>query len=316
MIIPFSQRHIKLIESKKFVLSLSERQKRKLIYVIEANNEYFDEVTETNFNYTETTLEKSVLNFKRAHGIDKLGNKSHGNASNQEILDYAFSAKEIEILDIIEIFYSNSSSAEIKSAIETELNQILKTENLHIRFLDGEFFRIDSDFAESEILFRTNNLLKLNNFEAAHINFIEAKERLSSGDFSGSIVKANNALESYLKKLLDEKYENQGKLKKSLIKSGIIPDYFQGFIDSFEGIVQSAFTMANKSARHGGKEIVSEINRIDEPLAAFYLNLVGSIIIFIVGKQSNKNLVLNNEEFEEKGNNLSEIMDNENKLPF
>ena len=59
-----------------------------------------------------------------------------------------------------------------------------------------------------------------------------------------------------------------------MIKSGIIPDYF-------EGLLQASFTIANKSSRHGQKEMPSDLNKVDEPIASFCLNLVGTMIIFI-----------------------------------
>jgi len=69
------------------------------------------------------------------------------------------------------------------------------------------------------------------------------------------------------------------------MKTDLIPDYFTGFINNFDGLVQSAFTIANKSVRHGKIEKPNEKNQIDEPIASFYLNLTGTLILFIMDRQ-------------------------------
>jgi hypothetical protein len=89
-------------------------------------------------------------------------------------------------------------------------------------------------------------------------------------------------MESALKKLLNIDNAEQNKLKKLLMKSGMIPDYFQGFSDHFEGLLQSAFTIANQSARHGSKEVPKKKNRIDGALASFVLHITGSLLVFII----------------------------------
>lgn len=66
------------------------------------------------------------------------------------------------------------------------------------------------------------------------------------------------------------------------MKSGIIPDYFQGFCDYFSGLLQSAFTIANESARHGKKDIPCDRNDVDYAVASFVLHLTGSLIVFIM----------------------------------
>lgn len=54
MIIPFSERHKKLIAKENFQIDFSPSQKRKIIYQLEEYNEIFHETIETNWNYTES----------------------------------------------------------------------------------------------------------------------------------------------------------------------------------------------------------------------------------------------------------------------
>jgi len=66
------------------------------------------------------------------------------------------------------------------------------------------------------------------------------------------------------------------------MSSNIIPDYFQGFADGFQTILQSAFAIANNAARHGKIEIPENRNIVTREVAQFMLGLTGSLIIFII----------------------------------
>jgi hypothetical protein len=279
---PFSIRHSRLIEENKLKLNLTKTQKMKFLYLLQDYNDSWYETTETGWNYSITIFEKVNSDLLKTYGFKTL--KAYVNdqfIDVNNIDDFVLGTKPEYILDTIELFYDRIIETEKRQNFALELNQILNAEQLSIRFMESEIVRLDSESAESEILFKVNRLLKEESFDKAHYDFIEARQRLSNGDYSGCIISANNALESFLKKLLDNRNDNQGTLKKLLIKSKLIPDYFNGFLDYFEGLLQSSFTIANKSARHGQKDIPDEINKVDESIACFCLNLVGTLIIFI-----------------------------------
>lgn len=282
MKVPFSIRHRNLIEQNKLKLNLTETQKTKFLYLLQDYNTSSYEITETGWNQLISIFEKVYTDLLKTYGIKKLkAYVSEQFLDVDNINDFVLGTKPECILDTFELFYVRIIETEKRQNFCLELNQLLKTEQLSIRFMESEFVRLDSEFAESEILFKVNWLLKEKSFDKAHYDFIEARQRLSNGDYSGCIISANNALESFLKKLLDNKNDNQGTLKKLLIKSKLIPEYFNGFLDYFDGLLQASFTIANKSARHGQKEIPNEINKVDEAIANFCLNLVGTLTIFI-----------------------------------
>lgn len=313
MIIPFSERHKKLVANEKFKVDFNPTQRRKIIYQLEEYNETFHETTETNWNYTETSLEKVHKDLLRAYGLEHLTTDSE-EPTHKKIREFLMNGKGISVLDAIELFFQHIIEDKRKIHFTSELNKLFKVEAIPVRFMEGEFFRLDSEFLESEVLFQTTKLLSTNNFETAHADFLDARQRLSAGDYSGAIISANNSLESYLKKLFNLKNENQGKLKKALIKSGLIPDYFNGFLDHFDGFVQSAFTIANKSARHGKMDKLKEKNQVDEPIAAFCLNLIGTIILFIMDRHIKSQPT----KLESKSEEVSSIKieTNNDELPF
>ncbi len=282
MKVPFSIRHKKIIEQDKLKVQFNIGQRNKILFLLNDYEEIFDEVTETNWRYSESSFIKVYQDLLRAYGYTVLKSFVDGQFIEVKQLDkYVLGTKPENLLDTIEFCYEYIVLSEKRQNFVKELNQLLKIDEKPIRFIEGEFFRLDSEFIESEILYKTEKLLKNECFDKAHEDFIDARKRLSTGDFSGSIFSANNALESYLKKLLNKKNDNQGALKKALIKSGLIPDYFNGFLDYFDGLLQSVFTIANKSTRHGQLDVPDEKNKVDEPIASFCLNLVGTFIVFV-----------------------------------
>jgi hypothetical protein len=66
------------------------------------------------------------------------------------------------------------------------------------------------------------------------------------------------------------------------MKSGIIPDYFEGFLNHFEGTLQSFFNITNQSARHGKKDVPNQTNKIDKPFAAFVVHLTATLLVFVI----------------------------------
>ncbi len=312
MKIPFSIRHEKLIEQDKLKVTFNTSQRNKLIYLLQDYNETFNEVTETNWRYSETSFEKVYSDLLKAYGYDTLKSFVNNEFIEVKELDkFILGTKPEYILDSIEFFHEYIVGEENKQNFIKNLNQLLEISNKPVRFVEGEFFRVDSEFIESEILFKTEKLLKNEKFDKAHEDFLDARKRLSIGDYNGSIISANNALESYLKKLLDKKNENQGALKKTLIKSNLIPDYFNGFLEYFEGLLQSIFTIANKSSRHGQIEKPNDKNKVDEPIASFCLNLIGTLIVFITDRY-----LETKPKIETSINEIKSPIENEDDLPF
>jgi len=274
----FSQKHREAIENKKLLLSLSKKIRQKMIYCMREYNRWYgynqqDSIFHDDLrqlllkNYGDTSLKAYVEDvFKETNDIEQ----------------FILSTKPEYVLDAIEVYSSLIDKPGVRVNFHKECNSIFKSENSPFRVLDGYVIKLDSAFLESEILNKAYELLKDSNFEKACKDFLNARNNLTAGDYSGTIFEANNAIESTLKKILNREKGEQGDLKKWLMKSGIIPDYFQGFCDHFEGLIQSAFTIANESSRHGQKEIPDKKNQIDYAVASFFLHLSGTLIVFIM----------------------------------
>lgn len=273
-------------------------EKNQLISFLRRYNFEYQQVTDTNFHFTVSAFEMVMSDLKSIYGFFVLKSYVDGEFIEVEELDkFIAGTKTQNILDAVELLFENIGEDGFKTQFVKELNEWLKIWEKPVRFLEGEFFRMDSEFLESEILFRSETLLKRGSFFKANEDFIDARRRLSSGDYSGCIVSANNALESLLMKITNNDSDNQGSLKKSIIRSGLIPNYFGGFLEHFEGLLQSAFTLANKSSRHGKMDFPDERNKITEPVASFCLNMVGTYIVFMVERYLESNPVIDNVSF-------------------
>jgi len=273
----FSRRHKEAIEEKKLSISLSKKIRQKIIFCMKnysRQHEFHFRCSifpgklkqELMENYGETSLKAYVDDtYQEAYSIEQ----------------FILGAKPEYVLDTIEV-YGTLIAPDQRANYYKDCNLIFKSEDSPFRILEGSVIKLDSDFLESEILNKAYELLRNNHFERACRYFLNARYNLTAGDYSGTISEANNAIESTLKSVLKKEKGEQGNLKKWLMKSGIIPDYFQGFCEHFEGLLQAAFTIANESSRHGKKGMPDKKNEVDYPVASFFLHLTGALIIFIM----------------------------------
>lgn len=244
------------------------------------------------FNYNTSIIQEIEEEYLKISGDEKLKAYSKGRYQTvHDIESFLLGTMPTNVLDFLEVFHSQLYPDNAYHFCKV-INEIFTSEGSMLRIIDGSFVFLDSDFLESEISSKANELLNKGDFEIAFSDFKNARIKLSTGDFDGCIVDANNAIESLIKKITDEDKGRQKDLKKNLIKSGLIPNYFEGFLEHFDSFLQDAFSIANKTSRHGKKEIPKGNNKVDRHVASFLLHLVGTLIVFIVEKYINN---LNNE---------------------
>ncbi len=141
-------------------------------------------------------------------------------------------------------------------------------------------FRIDSAYM-AEVLGCASGLLTSSGFQGAFEEFQKARAHLESSDTKESVHHANLALESTMKALLGIDQEKPGKLIRKMKDSGLIPAYYDEFLDNFEQILRSVNVARNeeRGAGHGQGARVAEV---PSPLAELVLNLCGALIVFLV----------------------------------
>jgi hypothetical protein len=284
MIIPFSKRHQHALDKKKLSVSLNRKTRQKLFYCLENHNEFYgwdNEESRLHNNLKKKLLEVYGDTELKAYTNDKLTNV-------KDIKDFILGAWPPQVLDVIEVFYHLLEDFENSEKFIKQINFLFQSEETPYRLLDKQIIKLDSAFLESEVLSKVADLFESFHFDKARIDFLNAKTNFTAGDYTGTVFECNNAIESALKKALDKSKGDPGELKKQLMKSGLIPDYFQGFCDHFEGLLQSCFAITNESARHGKKEVPIPVNKIDHAVASFVLHLTGTLLVFIMERYKEK----------------------------
>jgi hypothetical protein len=278
----FSLRHKPAIDDKKIIITLPVILRNKILMVIERHN-YSENVTSyTGYNYhVDLFNEKTKEELKLNYGGELKEYEHEERVISESMNSFILNAWPFHVMDAIEAF-SSFLEEDDKKLFEQELNQALKSENSNLRIMDSYFIILDSCFLESEILSKAYELMQCSNFEVALKYFVNARGNFTSGYYEGVLVECNNTLESLLQNVTNYDRSDQKKLKSKLMSSNIIPDYFQGFADGFEIILQSAFAIANNAARHGKIEIPEYRNIVTREVAQFMLGLTGSLIIFII----------------------------------
>jgi hypothetical protein len=148
--------------------------------------------------------------------------------------------------------------------------------------LEGRITRVDSRWLEAEIHSKVAELLSLQGFDGALAEFQQARSALSAGDCKAAISAANLAFESTLKAILGIEQAKPGELVRAVVDSGLIPDYYEGFLKAFEEhILRSVAVLRNfeKGVGHGQGVKVNDPPR---SLADLGVNLAGVLILYLL----------------------------------
>lgn len=184
-----------------------------------------------------------------------------------------------EVLDAVEAwFYQNPSKAR---DCEKELNDIFSIHSSPWRVVNGEALLIDSEYLHQEVRAKTVSLLSQGKAYGALEEFQDAINDLTSGETKDAVVKAHKSVESTMKTVLGtSEHLTFGQLLERLMKSDIIPQYYEHFLTHFEQLALGVVKERNLPGRgHGQGQTATDVPR---SLAEFAVNLAGSINVFII----------------------------------
>ena len=276
----FSKRHRERLNSGELSINLDRPTKQRILYAMQ------------NFNQTTWHAETSgwAQESDLLHDADQMLCEEHGwsclkcyrprksEMEKADIRDFIRNGAPHHIFDAIELYSSELS--ETRYRFQEELNNIFTDSRLPWRLSDNVIFQVDSKYM-AEVLACASQLLDTNGFEGARQEFQQARSHFDSGDYKGTLHHANLALESTMKKILGIEKERPGKLIRRMIDSGIIPSYYNEFLDNFEQMLRTVNIARNeeKGAGHGQGAQIAEV---PPHLAELVLNFCGSLIIFLV----------------------------------
>jgi len=174
---------------------------------------------------------------------------------------------------------------EANAAIQ-ELNERFRHASVGYRFEAGQIFRVDSELVHSEVVRPALRFLHQRGFEGPREEFLRAHACYRGGDTKGAVTNANNALESTLKTICDQRgwqYDpgaTASRLVKVVRANGLLPDYLENSFEQLAATISSGLPkVRNEVAAHGQGPTPRET---PEYVAAFALHLAAAKIVFLV----------------------------------
>lgn len=297
----FSQRQKKLRGEVPEIYTydeISNKLRVQIIHIIK------DSIGEDKSNYSNKNAEEiyKIIHeiLCREYGVFELG-KGYNETDETQVLDYLLHTKNNdEVLDIIELsfkciekivneneYYTDATKVNISpsEAIE-ELNHRFKEHGIGYQFDGGEIIKVDSTFIHSEITRPTINLLWNETFLGANEEYMKAHEHYRHGRNKECLTECLKAFESTIKIICKEKgwAFNQTDPAKKLIQvcfqNNLVPTFTQNQFTSLQSLLESGIpTIRNKLGGHGQGQ---NLQKVDDEMTRYGLNLTGSNIIFLI----------------------------------
>ncbi len=235
----------------------------------------------------------------REHGVFVLGNEV---SVYERCVAYLLERASVEeALDLIEVSFlyldkiardfdpHNMKVCGIRVTAEDaidELNERFRRAGVGYQFEDGKIFRVDSELVHREIVRPVLRYLHERGFEGPREEFLQAHAHYRSGETRDAIVDANNAFESTLKAICDQRqwaYDRGGRasdLLKVVRVNGLLPDYLDPSFDQLAGTLKSGLPkVRNEVGAHGQGARPRET---PDYVAAYALHLAAAKILFLV----------------------------------
>ena len=250
--------------------------------------------------------ERPNLAWKRIHDMVAEGHGrfelARGRTDDQRCINFVLHEPSVDrVLDFIEVSlrfidrfvrrfphlgrrqYGITSTA--TDSIE-KLNERFRRAGVGYRFEDGNIIRMDSELIHSEVVRPALRFLHEPGFEGPRDEFLRAHACYRAGDTKEAVTNANNALESTLKSICDQRgWQNDpgataSRLLKVVRANGLLPDYLENSFEQLAATISSGLPkVRNEVAAHGQGPTPRET---PEYIAAFALHLAAAKIVFLV----------------------------------
>lgn len=300
----FSKRHQKSIFDKKIRISIPIRLRNRIWKILIKFNHSIGVQRDPTDRWIDNSdiLAELPDSLEFAYGIDALKAFNEQNQLvNVDLKGFVKGAYPAQVLDVIESFY-DSLLESLKFDFQKEINNVFEEEKCPWRLADGQFFQVDSNFLEIQVLAKSQELMKVEGFQGALDEFLEARNDLSDGDFKGVIHNACKSFESALKTILICEIGNASALIREFINSDYLSDIPQKIRQPFgEIVLMSLPFLRNRLGGHGQGDEILEVPKRFSELA---VHLCGSLILFIIQSKL---------EIEPKEINKEQIID---EIPF
>lgn len=235
----------------------------------------------------------------KAHGLLALGDRPRLD-QNCEI--YLLKNESVEAcLDVIEVCFTYVNNVarkfnplelqergiqvSVDNAIE-ELNERFRRAGVGYLFEGGMIMRVDSELVHSEVVKPALQYLIEPGFEGPREEFLRAHGHYRSGEMEDAITDSNNAFESTLKVICDQRgwsYKTGARasdLLKIVRREGLLPNYLDKSFDQLSATLSSGLPQVrNERGAHGQG---STPRTTPDYVGAYALHLAAANILFIV----------------------------------
>ena len=167
-----------------------------------------------------------------------------------------------------------------------ELNERFRRAGVGYQFEGGQIIRVDSELVHREVVRPVLRYLHERGFEGPRDEFLQAHAHYRSGETKDAITDANNAFESTLKAICDQRRwpYDRGARASDLLKvvraHGLLPDYLDASFDQLVATLKSGLPkVRNQGGVHGQGAIPRET---PDYVAAYALHLAAAKILFLV----------------------------------
>ena len=184
-----------------------------------------------------------------------------------------------EALDAIEAWFACAPSESDSAA--RDLNALLAIHSSPWRFVAGEAVLIDSAYLHEELVAKTADLLGKAKGTGPLQEFQAAVSALQDGECKRAVVEAHKSVESVMKLVLEtQEHWTFGRLLSEVVKSGLLPDYYEEFLRHFELLALGAVKARNRPGTGHGQG--SQAVDVPRSLAQFAIHLAGCINVFLL----------------------------------
>lgn len=272
----FTKRHERALIERKIQPSLPQKLRVAIRRVLNKYSTWggFD----NNDNWTFNNIEEALKTF---YGEDELlAYDAIGKLVPTDLNGLIDSGFPGRVLDAIEAWCDNAEPLKIDEC-EKELNTLFEIHNSPWRIVNATVILIDSEYLHNEVVAKTLSLLRENSITGALEEFTETVSCLTDGRTKEAVVNAYKSVESVMKTILKtQKHRPYGYLLKKLIKSGIIPTYYEEFMNHFEKLALGAVKERNVPGRGHGQG--AEPREVSKNLAEFAVHLAAVINLFLI----------------------------------
>ncbi len=282
--ITFSKRFAKALKEKTLQVKIPGPVRTRLKKAVADHDEVvrYSEPQNPTFFIKKRASEMLPETLEREFGITELKCPIKGSKKGESCtpLEYIVrGTKHQTTFDILELFY-RELYGDNRNNFQYTVNEIFEESELPFIMIDGDIFSSDLD---NKLRAQSMKILETVGFEGALAEFKKAQEYFSDDKYKESINYCNLSIESVLKTILKISREKPGKLFAEFLKSGYVPEYFDGFLKEFEHILRSVAIIRNQvlGVGHGQGD---SVNDVPKSLADLSIDLSSVLIKFIINR--------------------------------